>query len=254
MKESITLSLVKVQGRHFLMVLLVVGSLAFLMLQKPFGQTAEYHNFADKRAFFNISNFLDVASNFAFLIVGIAGLRICLRNRLGNLRTAWIVLFAGVTLVSVGSAYYHLNPNNQTLVWDRLPTTIGFMGLFIALLGEHISERLSVFLVPAIILGLFSVVYWHWSDDLRFYYWVQLISLLTIPFVMVLYRTGYSHQWLLLLALGWYALAKVSEVAEGEIFRLSQGIISGHTIKHLLSALGCLSILLMLQRRKLLDS
>jgi len=253
MKESISPSILGIYWRHFLMMLVVVGSFVLLMSQKPFGQSAEYHNFADQRAFFYIPNFLDVTSNFAFLIVGIAGLRICLRNRLGNLRTAWIVLFAGVTLVSVGSAYYHLNPNNQTLVWDRLPMTIGFMGLFIALLGEHISERLSVFLVPAIILGLFSVVYWHWSDDLRFYYWVQLISLLTIPFVMVLYRTGYSHQWLLLLALGWYALAKVSEVAEGEIFRLSQGIISGHTIKHLLSALGCLSILLMLQRRKLLE-
>lgn len=250
MKESITLSLVKVQWRHFLMVLLVVGSLAFLMLQKPFGQTAEYHNFADKRAFFNISNFLDVASNFAFLIVGIAGLRICLRNRLGNLRTAWIVLFAGVTLVSVGSAYYHWNPNNQTLVWDRLPMTIGFMGLFVALLGEYIGERLGALLVPMLVLGASSVFYWHWFDDLRFYIWVQLIPLLTIPVIMILYRARYSHRWLLLVALGCYALAKISEVGDENIFRLSQGIISGHTIKHLLSALGCLSILLMLLRRK----
>jgi len=254
MKESITLSLLRVRWRHLLMTIVVVGSLVAMMLQQPFGQNPSYHNFADRRAFFGIPNFLDVASNFAFLIVGIAGVRICLRNRLGNLRNAWIVLFAGVTLVSVGSAYYHLYPNNQTLVWDRLPMTIGFMGLFVALLGEYISERLGVFLVPAILLGLSSVLYWHWSDDLRFYIWVQLIPLLTIPFVMILYRAGYSHQWLLLLALGWYALAKISEVADGEIFRLSQGIVSGHTIKHLLSALGCLSIFLMLQRRKLLDS
>ncbi len=254
MKESITLSLLRVRWRHLLMTIVVVGSLVAMMLQQPFGQNPSYHNFADRRAFFGIPNFLDVASNFAFLIVGIAGVRICLRNRLGNLRNAWIVLFAGVTLVSIGSTYYHLNPNNQTLVWDRLPMTIGFMGLFVALLGEYISKRLGVFLVPAILLGLSSVLYWHWSNDLRFYIWVQLIPLLTIPFVMILYRAGYSHQWLLLLALGWYALAKISEVADGEIFRLSQGIVSGHTIKHLLSALGCLSIFLMLQRRKLLDS
>jgi len=236
------------------MTIVVVGSLVAMMLQQPFGQNPSYHNFADRRVFFGIPNFLDVASNFAFLIVGIAGVRICLRNRLGNLRNAWIVLFAGVTLVSVGSAYYHLSPNNQTLVWDRLPMTIGFMGLFVALLGEHISERLSVFLVPAILVGLSSVLYWHWFDDLRFYIWVQLIPLLTIPFVMVLYRAGYSHQWLLLVALGWYALAKFSEVADGEIFRLSQGIISGHTVKHFLSALGCLSILLMLQKRNSISS
>ncbi len=254
MKESITPSLIKVQWRHCLMVLVVVGSLVLLMSQKPFGQTAEYHNFADQRAFFGIHNFLDVASNLAFLFVGIVGLNIRLKNRLGSMRNAWIVLFAGITLVSIGSAYYHSDPNNQTLVWDRLPMTIGFMGLFAALLGEYVSERLGVFLVPAILLGLSSVVYWHWFDDLRFYIWIQLISLLTIPLVMILYRPRYSHQSILLAALGCYALAKISEVFDKEIFRLSQGIISGHTIKHLLSALGCLSIFLMLQRRKLLDS
>ncbi|MBT3812899.1 MAG: hypothetical protein HOE45_04700 [Gammaproteobacteria bacterium] len=38
-------------------------------------------------------------------------------------------------LVAAGSSYYHWNPNNQTLVWDRLPMTICFMSLFVALLG-----------------------------------------------------------------------------------------------------------------------
>lgn len=255
MKQPITPSLLRVHWRHLLTVVVVVGSLALMLSQQPFGQNPKYHDFADRRAFSGIPNFFDVASNLAFLIVGIAGLRICLRNRLGSARNAWVVLFVGVTLVSVGSAYYHWNPSNQTLVWDRLPMTIGFMGLFVALLGEYISNRLGVFLlVPALLLGLSSVVYWHWSDDLRFYYWVQLIPLLTIAVVMVLYRARYLHQWLLLVALGWYALAKVSEANDGEIFVLSQGLISGHTVKHLLSALGCLTILLMLQRRKLLES
>lgn len=255
MKQPITPSLLRVHGRHLLTVVAVVGSLALMLSQQPFEQNPKYHDFADRRAFFGIPNFFDVASNLAFLIVGIAGLRICLRNRLGRVRNAWVVLFAGVTLVSAGSAFYHWDPSNQTLVWDRLPMTIGFMGLFVALLGEYISDRLGVFLlVPALLLGFSSVVYWHWSDDLRFYYWVQLIPLLTIAVVMVLYRARYSHQWLLLVALGGYALAKVSEANDGEIFVLSQGFISGHTVKHLLSALGCLPILLMLQRRKLLES
>jgi hypothetical protein len=251
MKQSSTASLSEVHWRHILMAVLVVGSLLAMLMVQPFGQSAEYHNFADKRSFFGIPNFLDVASNLAFLIVGVAGLRICLRNNLGRLRNAWIVLFAGVALVSVGSAYYHLNPNNQTLVWDRLPMTIGFMGLFAALSGEYVSERLGAFLlVPATLLGLSSVLYWHWFDDLRFYIWVQLIPLLTIPVVMVLYRAKYSRGWMLLAALGCYALAKTTELADRQIFALSQDLISGHTIKHLLSALGCLFILLMLQKRK----
>jgi hypothetical protein len=248
-------SLLGINRRHFLMVLIVVGSLGLMLSLPPFGQNTEYHNFADRRAFLGIPNFLDVASNLAFLIVGIVGLKTCLKNRLGSMQNAWIILFAGITLVSVGSAYYHWNPNNQTLVWDRLPMTIGFMGLFAALIGEYISERLGAFLlVPALLLGFSSVIYWYWFDDLRFYIWVQLIPLLTIPVILILFRPKYSHQWMLLAALGYYALAKISEVFDKEIFRLSQNLFSGHTIKHLLSALGCLTLVLMLQRRKPLES
>lgn len=231
------------------MAVIVGGSLAVMLSLKRFGQNPEYHNFADQRALFGIPNFFDVASNLAFLIVGIIGLRICLKKRLGNLRTAWIVLFAGITLVSIGSAYFHLNPNNQTLVWDRLPMTVGFMGLFVALLGEYISERLGGLLVPALLIGAASVFYWHWSDDLRFYVWVQLIPLVSIPFVLILYRARYSHGWMLLAALGCYALAKLTELGDAEIFAVTQNVISGHTIKHLLSAIGCVFLVLMLQKR-----
>jgi hypothetical protein len=255
MKQPLTPSLLRVYWRHLLLAVVVVGSLALMLSQQPFGQDPKYHDFADRRAFFDIPNFFDVMSNLAFLLVGIAGLRICLRSRFGRIWNAWIVLFAGVTLVSVGSAYYHWDPSNQSLVWDRLPMTIAFMALFVALLGEYIGDRLAVFLlVPALILGFASVVHWHWSDDLRFYYWVQIIPLLTIPVVMGLYRARYSHQWLLLVALGWYALGKISEANDGQILALSQGLISGHTIKHLLSALACMSVLLMLQRRNLIES
>ena len=237
------------------MIIVVFGSLAVVLWQSPLGQNPDYHDFADRRAFLNIPNFPDVVSNLAFLLVGIAGLKFCLGNNLGEMRKAWIVLFAGITLVSAGSAYYHLNPNNQTLVWDRLPMKIGFMGLFAALLGEYISPRLGSFLLlPLILLGFFSVVYWHWSDDLRLYIWVQLIPLLSIPLVMILYRRPrYSQNWMLLAALGFYILAKISEVFDERIFILTRETISCHTIKHLLSALGCLTVLLMLQRRKLLE-
>lgn len=239
--------------RHFLTAAIVLGSLALTLSFQPFGQNPEYHNFADRRAFFGISNFFDVASNLAFLVIGIIGLKICFTNDLGKLRAAWIILFAGITLVSAGSAYYHLNPNNQTLVWDRLPMTIGFMGLFSALLGEYIDGRLGKFLLlPTMFLGFSSVIYWHLFDDLRFYIWVQIIPLLTIPVVMILYRSKYSHQSLLLAALGLYALAKLSELGDVLIFNASQNIASGHTIKHLLSAAGCLAIVLMLRKRKLL--
>ena len=238
--------------RHAILVILVFGSFFWMLSLEPIAQNTAYHSFADTRKIIGIPNFFDVVSNLPFLIIGILGLRFCIRRNSGALHSAWTILFVGVGLVSVGSAYYHWNPSNESLVWDRLPMTIGFMGLLIALLGEYVSTRLAtLLLLPAVLLGLASVLYWHWTDDLRPYYWVQFAPLLTIPVVMTLFRSGYSHQWLLLMALGWYLLAKVTEWYDLAIFFNTQELLSGHSTKHLLAAASCYCILLMLQRRTL---
>lgn len=238
--------------RHAVLAALFIGSLLGILSLAPIAQDAAYHAFADTRAFAGIPNFLDVVSNLPFLLVGVLGVRFCLREKPGAVRSAWLVLFAGVALVSIGSAWYHWQPTNATLVWDRLPMTVAFMGLFVALLAEYVGRRLAVFLlVPAIALGMASVLYWHWTDDLRPYVWVQFFPLLIIPALMLLFRNGYSHQWLLLAALGWYVLAKVAELNDQAIFSGTRELISGHSAKHLLAAAGSYSILLMLQRREL---
>ena len=153
--------------------------------------------------------------------------------------------------MSVGSSYYHWNPRDATLVWDRLSITITFMGLFVAVLAEHLNARLArVLLVPMLLLGLGSVLYWRASGDLRFYLWVQLIALLAIPLIIVLFRAGYTRRWLLLAALGWHALAKVSELYDREFFALTGNLFSGHSFKHILAAMACFTILWMLRTRK----
>ena len=106
-------------------------------------------------------------------------------------------------------------------------------GLFVALLGEYVQERLgTILLVPVVFLGFTSVLYWHWIDDLRPSYWIQLVPLLSIPTLMVLFKGRYSHQWILLVALAWYALAKVVEAHDVAIFQSTVEVISGHTLKH----------------------
>lgn len=241
----------KERWRRVLLSAVVLGSLVFVLLLDPISQRATYHGFADQRAIFGVPNFLDVSSNLAFLLVGVAGLVFCVSDRSGTLRTAWLTFFLGVTMVSAGSAYYHANPNDGTLVWDRLPMTVAFTGLWAAILGEYLSERLGrVLLLPAVLAGLFSVLYWRWSGDLRFYIWIQSISLLTIPAVMILFPSRYTRQWLLLAALALYGLAKVSEAYDREVFGLTRQLFSGHTLKHLVSALSCLIVLLMLAWRR----
>jgi hypothetical protein len=237
--------------RPGLVLLIVVGSLVFLLTRQPFAQDTRYHDFADRRVFLGVPNVADVASNLPFLFVGVAGLGLCLRNRIAGAAAGWTVFFGGVALVSVGSAYYHWRPCNDTLVWDRLPMTIAFMAIFVALLSESINERLGwLLLAPAVLAGVFSVIYWHLFDDLRFYAWVQFMPLLTIPVAMTLFRNRYSHQRLLLLALGCYVLAKVFEAYDQQIFSLSNRIVGGHLVKHLLAAIACFVILEMLRRRR----
>ena len=49
--------------------------------------------------------------------------------------------------------------------------TIGFMGLFVALLSEYVGGRLCrLLLVPALLIGFASVLYWQAFDDLRLSY------------------------------------------------------------------------------------
>jgi len=238
--------------RHALLALIVAGSFVLMLSMQPFGQNPEYHLFADHRSFFNIPNFFDVISNLPFAVVGATGIRFCFRNHLSDARAAWLTFFAGVTLVSFGSAYYHWHPNNETLVWDRLPMAIGFMGLFVALLSEYVNAKIyKVFLVPAIFLGLSSVLYWYWSGDLRFYAWVQIIPLLTIPFLALLYRGRYSDHLFLLGALVFYVLAKVSAIYDREVLMLTHNLLSGHSLKHLLAALATLAIIWMMRARRL---
>jgi hypothetical protein len=172
-------------------------------------QSEAYHNFADTRAFLGIPNFLNVASNALFLVVGLPGMWFTLRasaepNTFVDSRERWpyFVFFVGVTLTAFGSAWYHLRPNDHTLVWDRIPMAIAFMSLVAALVAERIDVAAGVRLL--------------------------------LPLVAV--------------ALGFYAIAKFFEVADRIVFAAPR-VVSGHTIKHVFAALSAYWILRMLRLR-----
>ena len=237
-------------SRCFLLAVISLGSLLMVFTQPPFGQDLGYHRFADQRDFLGLPNFFNVISSLPFVIVGVAGISFCLRNRLGDLRIAWLSFFAGVTLVVPGSAFYHWTPNNASLVLDRLAMTVAFMGLTTAILGEYAGARIGrILLAPALTLGLMSVLYWHWFNDLRLYAWVQFFPLAVLPIVALVLCRRYTGQGFLAIALVCYVLAKLAEGYDHEIFEMTHDLVSGHTLKHLLAASGGYAILLMLKRR-----
>ncbi len=239
-------------GRIAALVLIVLGPLLWLMIGHgaPIEQDRGYHVFADARRSLGITNFGNVASNLLFLLVGIAGTRWCLRNRSGAWRS-WLVFFSGVALVFLGSAYYHGAPGDDTLVWDRLPMTVAFMGLFAALVSEHLGARLELRLLSAaLITGIASVFWWQHSGDLRIYIWVQGAPLLAIPFLVMAFPGKYTLRVFLLYGVALYALAKVAEFFDHEIYAISGTAISGHSVKHLLAGAAVFCVFWMLQRRR----
>jgi hypothetical protein len=239
--------------REAALLLLVFGPLLYLLLVygAPIPQDSGYHVFADVRTCLGLANFGNVASNLLFLIIGAAGMLWCYRNAGMSARRSWMVFFVGVALVFFGSGYYHRAPNDDSLVWDRLPMTVAFMGLFTALLAEHLSEKIEgALLVTAVAIGIASVILWKYTDDLRVYIWVQFVPLLVIPFMIAVFPGRFTHRHYLLYGVGFYALAKVAEYYDYGTYSLTSGAISGHSLKHLLAAAAPFCIYLMLRRRR----
>lgn len=231
---------------------LVVIEAIFLFLQDPISQDQKYHIFADNRTILGIRNFFDVLSNLSFLIVGVIGLSYSLSNRRSkNISLAWIILFIGVLLIAPGSAYYHLSPNNLTLIWDRLPMTIGFTALLSELLSIFINRKLEKILLPALlILGIGSVLYWARFDDLRPYIFVQLTPILLIPACIFMFKTDHINTSYLWGAFFFYFLAKVFEYFDEVIFNYLGSQVSGHSLKHVSAAVAIYCFYLLIKNQK----
>src|SRR5262245_56400883 len=105
----------RTQPNRALLAILVVlfVALAALLLVPPIPQDQSYQQFADTRALLGIPNFWNVVSNLPFIAVGAVGLWQFHRD------PAAAVMFAGFVLTGLGSCYYHWNPNDGALFWDR---------------------------------------------------------------------------------------------------------------------------------------
>jgi hypothetical protein len=225
---------------------LMAASLAGLLMLPSIPQDQGYHQFADERTMFGIPNFWNVVSNVPFIAIGAAGLWRFRDN------PATIVLFLGFVLTGIGSSYYHWNPNDGTLLWDRLPMTLSFA----AILGLAVQERVNarggaILLWPALAIGFFSLLLWRWTDDLRLYFWVQFFPGLAVLLLFLLCPPKYTGTYYWIMAAALYALAKVFEFSDAAIYSAGY-FLSGHTLKHLAAAAACFAILRYFQTRRLI--
>ena len=223
---------------------LMAVSLGGLLVLPPLTQDQSYHQFADQRTIFGIPNFWNVVSNLPFLAVGVAGLR-----RFRN-DPATVVFFLGVLLTGVGSSYYHWDPNDDTLFWDRLPMTLSFGAILALVVAERVSVRAGAILLwPALATGLFSLLLWRWTDDLRLYFWVQFFPGLAVVLLFLLCPPKFTgtNYWIIAGVL--YALAKIFEFTDHGIYSVGS-LLSGHTLKHFAAAAACWAVLRYFQTRR----
>lgn len=252
--------MLKITKIKVLITVTILGA-SLIFFLPPIPQDPAYHLFADQRQMFALSNFLNVSSNILFILFGAAGIYFLACNRLqGGLEEIKIIyrlFFIGMCLAGVGSAYYHLQPDNYSLMWDRLPMTLVFSSLFCLVVGEHISPVLARrLLAPLVLFGLLSVLYWQWGEihgrgDLRLYALMQFFLSFLIVLILLLFRSRLVPGIYIVAMLVCYVLAKISEYYDVAIYGFFNQQFSGHSLKHLLASLVALVLLVGLHKRRL---
>lgn len=230
----------------FLPVVVTLLSLGAMLVHGPIAQTENYHAFADLDQRLGMPNASDVLSNLGFALVGLWGIcKLWPQRRHPRLQPAspgYALFLIGLTLTAIGSGYYHLAPDNARLIWDRLPIALACAGLLAGVWSETALPRQHV-VVASTLLALYSlasVLWWSFTErqgqgDLRPYLLLQILPIMLIPLWQTLYRSPTADRLAFGAALLLYVCAKLTEIYDVALFTMTNQLISGHTLKHLLA-------------------
>lgn len=223
----------------------------------PISQLPNYHDFADHTMHFGIAHFADVLSNIGFALIALWGwFRLSPASHHAGLKDGWAgyrLFLIGLFLTAFGSSYYHLDPDNARLVWDRLPIALACGGLLAGVRGDALKARsdgLAALLAGAAIA---SVAWWYFTEragvgDLRPYLLLQALPIVLIPLWQWIHDIQRVERWAFAGALLLYVTAKFAELYDHEIAAIF-GVITGHTLKHFLATAAAAVIVGSLVRR-----
>lgn len=237
--------------------IITIGLIALLALHGRIAQPAHYHDFADRSAVAGIPHAADVLSNAGFALVAIWGW-LTLRPRRASepLRAGWPgyrLFLIGLLLTAFGSAFYHLAPDNISLIWDRLPIALVCAGLIAGVRGDIKGSNSGLEAIVLALAAIASVAWWAITErqgagDLRPYLLLQGLALILIPLWQAIYRAPRTDRIAFGVAMGLYVLAKLAEVFDHEI-AATLGFVTGHTLKHLIATAATAAVVWGLKRR-----
>lgn len=229
--------------------LVTVVLCALLLARGPIAQMPGYHQFADQSLLAGIPHFADVLSNLGFALVAAWGVpRLWPMQGVPALdagRHGYRLFLAGLLLTAFGSAFYHLAPDNARLVWDRLPIALACAGLLAGVRAECRAKPDSR--AATLGLALFAVASVAWwaateqrgAGDLRPYLLLQALPLVLIPLWQWIYRAPRRDKLAFGIAIALYVVAKFAELGDHALLA-ALGVVSGHTLKHLLATAAVL--------------
>lgn len=235
---------------------------------------AHQHDFVDQRMAWGIPHAMDVLSNAPFALLGvwilalvyaanqrIAGLGAAYAGtsahaQAGRLARAWpawrdavVVFGVGLLCTFVGSGYYHWQPDNAGLLWDRMGMAVAFAGMLSLVVCDRVDAKAGRAVLYSLgLLAPAAVLWWAHSHNVWPWAVVQLGGVLAIAVMAWAPRHDKAMPALNVWAvIACYAVAKVTEGADGWIFAATQQWISGHTIKHVMAAAAAVPVLLALR-------
>ena len=231
------------QLARFLPAAVIVGGTMAALWYGPIAQLPEYHQFADHTIQFGVPHFADVISNIGFALValaawvGLAGAGD--PSRLGGGWPGYRLFLASLFLTALGSAWYHLAPDNARLVWDRLPIALACAGLLAGVWGDTHRQDSGGLTNGLAALAIFSVAWWYGTDlagidDLRPYLLLQAAPIVLVPLWQWIHDSERADRVAFGMALLLYVAAKVAELYDHEI-GAAFGSLTGHTLKHALA-------------------
>ncbi|AVP99194.1 hypothetical protein C7S18_19375 [Ahniella affigens] len=216
---------------------------AALVWHGPMAQDPSYHDFADQRHWLGVAQGQNTWSNLPFFVAGVLAL---IRGVMApvNLRWPACVMGLGLLGVAVGSAWYHLAPTDQSLIWDRLPMSVAFAAALVLIGIDRFHPRARFALTPLVLLAAGSVGIWHWTGDLRAYAVVQFGSLLLMIQCLLFGQGNRLRASWIWLAIVWYVVAKGFEASDLWWWQASGQQLAGHMLKHLAAGIGSMCLAL----------
>lgn len=229
----------------FALALLAATGFLGLIFYGPIVQWTSYHDFADKRSICGIPNFMDTLSNITFLFAGLFVL-FYIKKFPKEYYLFFSAMIVSLCFLFFGSVFYHLAPSDARLVLDRLPIASFFSLLFLQILFEtkvfNLSKKNLQIALIYWISSCLSVFVWLYTTDLRMYAFAQFFPLasllILIPYCFL--SDQKKKGWNLLFVILGYSLAKAFETFDYQLLTLTNGLISGHTMKHNIAGLTIL--------------